>query len=60
MAYTLIDGNIDLIGIIPIGKYFLMLLQKTILLFWRTQITSRLRICSKIRKVNIEVALFTT
>ena len=45
---------------IPIGEDILKRLQKTIFLPWMTQITSWLRICSKVRKGNIEIALLTT
>ena len=35
-------------------------LSQTILLFWRARMTSRLRLDSKLIKVNIELDLFTT
>ena len=44
---------------IPIGECVLTRLQKNKCLPWRTQITSRLRICSNMRKRNIEIAIFT-
>ena len=41
-----------------IGEYVLTRLHNSILLPWRTQITSRLIFFSKTRKGNIEIALF--
>ena len=45
---------------IPVGEDVLKRQHKTILLLCRTQITSRLRFFSKLRKGNIDIALFTT
>ena len=45
---------------ISIGYDVLNCLQETILLLWRTQITFRIGHDSKLRKGNIELALFAT
>ena len=46
--------------IIPIGEDVIKRLHQNIWLFWRTRITSSLRIDSKLRGGNIELDLFTT
>ena len=45
---------------IPICEDVLKLLQKTIFLIWIAQIITRLKRFTKPRKLNIEIALFTT
>ena len=48
------------IFMIPIDEGIIKRLQQKILLFWRAQIISRLRLDSKLRKINIKLALCTT